>query len=205
MKHIRLTRQQSKDATRERLLEAAHVLFLEKGISGATIEQITADAGYTRGAFYSNFDGKEAVLLELLMRNTKQITLEASDIAKVGGDPLHMRMAIINYYRKLFYQNDAFILWAEARILAFRDKKFREDFNKLIKDALVHIVEILNKFTERANVRLAVPTAYIAFGLASLFEGIQANKISSPEHITDEMVEGVMAYFLSSALFGQQS
>lgn len=205
MKHVRLTRQQSKDATRERLLEAAHTLFLQKGVGAATIEQITADAGYTRGAFYSNFEGKEAVLLELLMRNTKQMTLEANDIASVGGDSQHMRMAILNYYRKLFYQNDAFILWAEARILAFRDEKFRADFNLLIKDGLAHIVGILNNFADRADVTLPAPAPYIAFGLAALFEGVQANKISNPEHITDEMVEDVMVHFLSSALFGLQS
>jgi AcrR family transcriptional regulator len=205
MKHVRLTRQQSKDATRERLLASAHALFLQNGIAGATIEQITADAGYTRGAFYSNFDSKEAVLLELLLRNTKEMTLEASDIASIKGDSQLMRMAILNYYQKLFYKNDAFILWAEARILAFRDEKFRADFNLLIKDALAYIVDILNKFADGAEVTLPAPAPYIAFGLAALFEGIQANKISNPQHITDDMVEAVMAHFLSSALFNRQS
>lgn len=199
----RMTRQQSKDETRERLLEAARKLFLQKGLAGATIEEITSEAGYTRGAFYSNFEGKESVLLELLLRNTRQMTIGAAQIASSGTTSMEMRTALLKYYRTLFYQNDAFILWAEARILAFRDEQFRAAFNELIKDALSHIVDILNKFAEATGLKLEVPPSYIAFGLAALFEGIQANKISNPQHISDEMVETVMAYFLSSALLGK--
>jgi AcrR family transcriptional regulator len=201
----RMTRQQSKDVTRERILEASRALFLQKGVAGATIEQITAEAGYTRGAFYSNFEGKESVLLELLRRNTESVTLGAANIAASGGTPTEMRAALLEYYRTLFYQGDAFILWAEARILAFRDESFRTHFNGLLKDALTHIVNILKQFAGGANIQLAVRPSYIAFGLAALFEGIQANRISNPEHISDEMVEAVMAYFLSSALLGKPS
>ena len=43
-------------ATRERLIDAAIDVFAEKGVLGASVEEICEDAGFTRGAFYSNFD-----------------------------------------------------------------------------------------------------------------------------------------------------
>ena len=48
--------------TRDRLIDAATGLFAEKSIEGASVEEISERAGFTRGAFYSNFDSKEEAL-----------------------------------------------------------------------------------------------------------------------------------------------
>src|ERR1700722_16607268 len=54
------------EATRRRLLEAAGQIFGSEGFEAARIEDIAAKAGYTRGAFYSNFESKEDIFLALL-------------------------------------------------------------------------------------------------------------------------------------------
>ncbi|WP_207850240.1 helix-turn-helix domain-containing protein, partial [Pseudomonas sp. 21_B] len=72
MKPIRLTREQSKDLTRERLLSAAHAIFTKKGYVAASVEDIASAAGYTRGAFYSNFRSKAELLIELLKRDHEE-------------------------------------------------------------------------------------------------------------------------------------
>ncbi|MGW3042639.1 TetR/AcrR family transcriptional regulator [Kitasatospora sp. NPDC001159] len=51
--------------TRARLLAAASELFLTVGFARTSIEDVCAAAGYTRGAFYSNFGSKEDLLLAL--------------------------------------------------------------------------------------------------------------------------------------------
>ncbi len=61
----RQTRAQTQAETRTRLLEAAAEEFAAHGFAGASIDAITARAGYTRGAFYSNFATKADLLLEL--------------------------------------------------------------------------------------------------------------------------------------------
>ncbi len=48
-------------ATRQRLLAAAETIFARDGFEAARLEDIAALAGYTRGAFYANFDGKEDI------------------------------------------------------------------------------------------------------------------------------------------------
>ena len=62
----RLSREQSQAQTRERLLEAARSLFVQRGFGGTSIRDIAEEAGYSQGAFYSNFPDKEALLLDLL-------------------------------------------------------------------------------------------------------------------------------------------
>ncbi len=62
----RLTRSERQAQTRAALLDTAGEVFLARGFAGASVEEITARAGFTRGAFYSNFASKEELLTELL-------------------------------------------------------------------------------------------------------------------------------------------
>ena len=56
----------TREDTREKLFEAAADVFEEHGIGAASIEMIAAAAGLTRGAFYSNFEAKDALIVAML-------------------------------------------------------------------------------------------------------------------------------------------
>jgi AcrR family transcriptional regulator len=56
----------TRDETREALFEAAARVFERDGIGGASIEAIAAEAGFTRGAFYSNFKSKDELIFAML-------------------------------------------------------------------------------------------------------------------------------------------
>lgn len=66
----RLTRQQRQQLTRQRLLDAAGRLFAEQGLA-VSLDDVAAAAGLTKGAVYSNFPSKEALLLELIKDRTE--------------------------------------------------------------------------------------------------------------------------------------
>jgi AcrR family transcriptional regulator len=61
--------------TRTRLLDAAFEIFAEHGVHAASVEMITEAAGFTRGAFYSNFSSKEELFFALMERE-KAMRLE---------------------------------------------------------------------------------------------------------------------------------
>jgi AcrR family transcriptional regulator len=52
--------------TRQRLMTAALVVFAERGVIGSSVEEICEAAGFTRGAFYSNFADKDALVLAMI-------------------------------------------------------------------------------------------------------------------------------------------
>jgi AcrR family transcriptional regulator len=58
-------RRERAQATRARLIQAAERIFARDGFAAAKLEEIAAEAGYTRGAFYANFDSKEDLFLAL--------------------------------------------------------------------------------------------------------------------------------------------
>src|SRR3989440_10071948 len=66
MRKQRLTRAERQSQTRQELLDAAARVFVKRGFTGSSVEEISAEAGYTRGAFYSNFRSKNELFVELL-------------------------------------------------------------------------------------------------------------------------------------------
>jgi AcrR family transcriptional regulator len=58
-------RRQPRAQTREDLLDAAARVIARRGFSGASVEAVSAEAGFSTGAVYSNFDSKEALFLAL--------------------------------------------------------------------------------------------------------------------------------------------
>ncbi|GLY76693.1 TetR family transcriptional regulator [Actinoallomurus iriomotensis] len=67
----RTSRQEKRAQTREALLDAAERLWAKHGIRGASLDEIAASAGMTKGAVYSNFAGKTDLILALLERYTQ--------------------------------------------------------------------------------------------------------------------------------------
>jgi AcrR family transcriptional regulator len=83
----RLTREQSQALTREKLLRSAADVVGRDGYEGASVERIAEEAGFSKGAFYSNFSSKEDVLLQLLEGHAGNDVKELSELLGDVADP----------------------------------------------------------------------------------------------------------------------
>lgn len=83
----RLTREQKQALTREKLLRSALDVLARDGYDGATVERIAEEAGFSKGAFYSNFSSKEEILLALLEENAGHDVEELSDLLSDVTNP----------------------------------------------------------------------------------------------------------------------
>jgi AcrR family transcriptional regulator len=97
------TRSRRREATRQRLLDAARDVFAERGVIGASVEDICERAGFTRGAFYSNFTDKDAVVEALIEREHGRLVddLDANfasfdPMALTGPDPVAALTAVVD-------------------------------------------------------------------------------------------------------------
>ena len=72
----RLSRQERKSQTRERLLDAAAQVFARRGFESASLDEVAAAAGYTKGAVYSNFASKTDLVIALIVRRIEVQTAE---------------------------------------------------------------------------------------------------------------------------------
>ncbi|MDD7972844.1 TetR/AcrR family transcriptional regulator [Roseinatronobacter alkalisoli] len=79
----RLSRAESQAATRRKLLESAFEVVSRHGYDGASVEMIAEEAGFSKGAFYSNFNSKEDILLQLLHTNASN---DVEDLTELFAD-----------------------------------------------------------------------------------------------------------------------
>ena len=123
--------------TRERLLDAATAVFAAKGVLGASVEEICEAAGFTRGAFYSNFDTKDELCLALLRRQSDAYlaaTREAMASLPTGGAPTGRSVdAVIADAIAIFLAAQpadriAVLAGAELRLYAAREESMRAPY-----------------------------------------------------------------------------
>jgi AcrR family transcriptional regulator len=86
----RLTREESQALTRAKLLECAPEVVAREGYEGASIDKIAEAAGFSKGAFYSNFSSKEAFFFELLDRHARQDVVEIGRLLRDVTKPSEM-------------------------------------------------------------------------------------------------------------------
>ena len=80
--------------TQERLMAAAARVFAERGIIGASVEEICEAAGFTRGAFYSNFADKDELVLALIRQTIRtQVSAAEQAIARMKAAPTKLDAA----------------------------------------------------------------------------------------------------------------
>src|SRR5436309_12391157 len=106
MSHRRMTREDSRDRTTQHLLAAARKLIAKRGLSDTSLEDIAEEAGYTRGAFYSNFGSKGDLFIELLRRDH---ALSNEQLRKLRDDSLsfeEIQQRIREIYGEMYRTNE---------------------------------------------------------------------------------------------------
>jgi AcrR family transcriptional regulator len=206
MKPTRLTREQSRDQTRQRLLDAAVVIFMKKGFGTSSVEDIAAAAGYTRGAFYSNFGSKSELLLELLKRDHEITMGRMRSIFEDGqATRADMEARVLKYYSQIYRENNCFLLWVEAKLHASRDPKFRVEFNAFMRELRQTTTDYIRAFSERVGTPLPMPAEQLSLGLTALCDGVQFFYSSDPQSVPADFAEAVLAGFFNRVVFGPSS
>lgn len=125
------TAARGRERTRALLLDAAAEVFAEVGLDAASVEAICERAGFTRGAFYSNFESKEELMLALTSQIAEQkmelVTRRARDLQESGAQlppaELVERMLDVAIDRRA-----GILLTSEIRTHALRDPRLAETY-----------------------------------------------------------------------------
>ncbi|MFG6444173.1 TetR/AcrR family transcriptional regulator [Microbacterium sp. P06] len=122
-----ITSTRRRENTRQRLLDAAAQIFAEVGLDAASVEAVCEAAGYTRGAFYSNFESKEQLFLDLCARTAaQQIAAVRAEVAELetgglDGPPGDALTVVQQVLEASGADRVAVLLMGEIRIRALRD------------------------------------------------------------------------------------
>jgi AcrR family transcriptional regulator len=116
-----------KAETRARLLEAAASVYAKRGFNGATLEEVAAEAGFTKGAVYAHFGSKENLLLALLEEHLASQIAEQIGLFDRERITWERPLAGSAHWMERLQENpDPFRLFVELWIYAQRDERLRE-------------------------------------------------------------------------------
>jgi AcrR family transcriptional regulator len=121
----RLTREEQRQLTRSRLLDAAERLFVRQGFAATSVEQIAEAAGFTRGAFYSNFADKDDIVLAVFDRKLRDRVEEVGAILHESSS-LEQAFAAIIRSNEQRAETSELIFYAEFWLYAVRNTKARK-------------------------------------------------------------------------------
>ena len=165
-------RRRPRAETREQLLDAAARVFAQRGFHGASVESVSAEAGYSTGALYSNFDGKEDLFLTLYEERIQRRRRELRAAAEQAGDrAAALTSAAASVTQALERDSDWFLLYFEFALHAARNADFARRFETVRDEGLAELAEGLAEALERAGLASAIEPADLARVLRALAYG----------------------------------
>ncbi len=200
MASTRLTREQSKAQTRERLLAAARTVFAGRGFHGASVEEIAAEAGYSTGALYSNFDGKEALFLALLDREIDEHAREIEEAVRERTSVVERaRGGADRWMAMIEREPELQLLFMEFWAYAGRDPKVRRQVAASFARARQVLTRLIADGARDFELELELPAEQLAVAIDALADGIARQKMADPESVPDELMGRVLALLLAGA------
>ena len=116
------------EQTRTALLRSARKIFVRDGFLACRIEDVAADAGYTRGAFYANFASKEELFFALMQQEADKHATRIHAILREHKDVKDRLAALRSYYMNSIADRDWGMLTLEFKLLAIRQPELRPAF-----------------------------------------------------------------------------
>ena len=191
----------TREETRARLFEAAAEVFAEHGVGAATVEQIASAAGFTRGAFYSNFATKDDLVLAMLedhversIAHNLQLLAEHPDTESFvealrtkgsrANDPLH----------------DLPLLHIELILYVARTPEHRPALAEHLRSRRTLVGEIVVKTLRAAGVERDFDVAEAGALLVAVEDGLRLHRLidpsSTPPDAFVQAVNGLQALLL---------
>jgi AcrR family transcriptional regulator len=124
----RLTREESRAQTRATLIAVGRKHFLRYGLGGAVAEKIAEDAGYSRGALYANFDGKEDLFLAVIREEQACRSDMFRSILRDEPSSRKRLRKMRNTIADMLTNRDWIVLRAEFEAGALRSERIRQSF-----------------------------------------------------------------------------
>jgi AcrR family transcriptional regulator len=184
-----LTREESAQRNAGRLLDAAEMVFIERGYHATTVGAVAARAGLTTGAIYSRFGSKADLFLALLeARNARALPAAAA----MFGEADSAEELVATFGRWWAARLAEGPAWSLALIefwtSAGRDPALLERFAESHRRLMSAIGEVIDAAAARIGVELAVPSTDLARVTSALGRGLEIERLLDEAAVDDQLI-----------------
>jgi AcrR family transcriptional regulator len=195
----RLNRYQRKALTRASLIDAARAVFARRGFHGASLEEIAEEAGYSTGAVYSNFAGKEELFLAVLDEHiARRLRAVEEAVAQADTPRERARAGARNWMEFLREDPDWYPLFIEFWAYALRDPELRPRVAERFAAFPRANAQLVVDGMRETGVRLPDDVARSAgILLTALSDGLALMKVMDADAVPDELFGEALAFLLA--------
>jgi AcrR family transcriptional regulator len=188
-----MTRDESRQLTRRRLIDAAATVFAQHGYRRASVGEIASEAGYTIGALYSNFSGKDEVLLALLEREIARIAERVVTAAQAEDDPVDkLRAAAREWMEFLDDEPELYALMIEFWTIWVRDDEVRPRHAARFAAARGFIGSLIQEKADEMGIPMRLPPDQIGAAVMALADGLALQHLADPNAIPDDLFPSLL-------------
>jgi AcrR family transcriptional regulator len=181
----RLSRAERRDQTVADLVAAADRRFVDGGFHATTVEQVAADAGYTKGAVYSNFASKEELFFAVYERRSARAIGEVERLLREQG-PLDGLARLSRDTTSRRGRDDGWLaVYFEFWAHVLRHPELRERFAELRRRGRAPLQAAL----ERVNPDLPVDAAEATIAMNAAQLGIALERLTDPAAVAEDLGE----------------
>jgi AcrR family transcriptional regulator len=194
-----LTPERRREQTRQHLIDAAATVFAARGYHGASLDEVAAAAGFTKGAVYSNFKNKEDLFVAVL---EQRMTANLAAVERVLDDtqPPDAHMGeILDILTVTEYDPNWGVLYLEFMLYAARNPSARELLVAQMSRNRDAVERLVAREQQLTGVRPDIPPRDFATIALALFAGLDMHRIVDPEGITPAIMDSVLAFFAATA------
>ena len=189
-----LTRDERRAQTRARLLDGARAVFARRGYHAATVDEVAEQAGFTTGALYSNFKGKEDLFLAVVEEMIAREVREYTEIFEGGTTFEERARGGADHWMELLGEDpDFFRLFIELWSAAIREPGLRAKFAQrsgAMRDATTRMIEAESARLEVETSRNDART--LATVVNALGNGLAMEKLMFPGSVPDNLFGDIL-------------
>jgi AcrR family transcriptional regulator len=172
----------TRDDTREKLFEAAARVCEEQGIGSASIEDIAAAAGFTRGAFYSNFKSKDELIIAMIEEHVEQSIRRTHELLAKHKNLADFIDALKTMDRtKQDPLGRSPLLHMEMILFVARAEKRRPELAKRLRARRKLIADIVETTARNSGRDAKLNPAWTGVVLLALEDGFRLHRLIDPE------------------------
>jgi AcrR family transcriptional regulator len=196
----RLTRAEQREHTRTCLVQAAAKVFTRRGYDKASLDEVAEEAGFTKGAVYSNFKGKEDLFLATIDAHFEE-RLEAIKrvMQEEPGEEGIAHAAGMDFMQKLNSDPEYFALFFEFWAYAQRNPGVKKKFLPRVqrfRSALAGLFEAKSE----TGFELPIPSEQLASMLVAMAAGVAMERELDPKSVPDDMYALMLQFFFRGML-----
>jgi AcrR family transcriptional regulator len=185
----RSRRDERKEETRAELIAAAAKVFARRGFHAASLGEIAREAGYSTGAIYWHFSGKDDLFLGVSEAYGTARVREFDEIhERAEGDAGQRARAYADQWMaRLRLDPEFLVLSLEFLVHAWRNPPLREAFAQRVATGRLALARILEEEERNGTIELPMRAESLATALREMGSGLGLAKLLDPDAIPDDL------------------